>query len=283
MEQESDEAFCRICLDNDDKDDLFSPCKCKGTSKFVHKKCLMMWIDENLDNKNSKICNQCLHEYEINKINTNKNNMCFCNFCYFISHYKIISGLINLGLLFLIGFITANTNIYIDLKNNFMDFSQFQYFSLLILGSFIYLIITGALLLLLFLLFFLGIIDIDYEFNYNEINFKKILLIHMWGLLIFYFFPVVSFTVTILIMGIDRIYFYEKVISNFITHPKYEILEYDIESLDFESENLVLERNDSLYFESENLVLERNDSLVLERNDSLVLERNNSLDLEAGV
>lgn len=36
-------SLCRICLDEDDVDKLIYPCKCSGTSKYVHKKCLDEW------------------------------------------------------------------------------------------------------------------------------------------------------------------------------------------------------------------------------------------------
>jgi len=254
MEQESDEVICRICLDNDHIEDLFSPCKCKGTSKFVHKKCLITWINENLDNQHSKICNQCQYEYEFSK--KNKNNKCF-NFCYFITHYKFVSFLINFGILSLLGFIFTKTNFYTYLNKNFLNFAQYQTFSFLILGSFIYLLFTTCFLALIFLLFFLGILDVDWQIEYYELNFKKIFLAHMWGMLLFYFFPMVSFTVTIFIIGIDRLYLYEKI--NYYLHgnEKYEILEYQEEddnsvANDLETGNLINN------LESDNLINENN-------------------------
>ncbi|KAJ3675240.1 hypothetical protein LUZ60_004282 [Juncus effusus] len=37
-----DQILCRICLE-DDGGDFISPCKCKGTSKYVHRHCLDQW------------------------------------------------------------------------------------------------------------------------------------------------------------------------------------------------------------------------------------------------
>ncbi|CAG9326744.1 unnamed protein product [Blepharisma stoltei] len=37
-------AMCRICLDSEKSEDLISPCKCKGTQKFVHQECLKIWL-----------------------------------------------------------------------------------------------------------------------------------------------------------------------------------------------------------------------------------------------
>lgn len=35
---------CRYCLSDDNNSELFSPCRCKGSSKYVHKKCLNEWL-----------------------------------------------------------------------------------------------------------------------------------------------------------------------------------------------------------------------------------------------
>ncbi|KAH9618712.1 hypothetical protein KSS87_003242 [Heliosperma pusillum] len=38
----SDQIQCRICLESDGRD-FIAPCKCKGTSKYVHRECLDHW------------------------------------------------------------------------------------------------------------------------------------------------------------------------------------------------------------------------------------------------
>ncbi|MCD9559654.1 hypothetical protein HAX54_017789 [Datura stramonium] len=38
----SEQIQCRICLETDGRD-FIAPCKCKGTSKFVHRECLDHW------------------------------------------------------------------------------------------------------------------------------------------------------------------------------------------------------------------------------------------------
>ncbi|KMS98342.1 hypothetical protein BVRB_4g093560 [Beta vulgaris subsp. vulgaris] len=38
----SEQAQCRICLDNEGED-LIAPCHCKGTQKYVHRSCLDNW------------------------------------------------------------------------------------------------------------------------------------------------------------------------------------------------------------------------------------------------
>lgn len=51
---------CRFCFEDDEKDSMISPCKCDGTSKYVHKSCLSKWILY----KKSNICPVCNQEYE---------------------------------------------------------------------------------------------------------------------------------------------------------------------------------------------------------------------------
>ena len=64
---------CRYCLSTDNITDLISPCKCKGSSEFVHSDCLKKW----LKNKNERpvipayftqfnySCEVCNTEYDI--------------------------------------------------------------------------------------------------------------------------------------------------------------------------------------------------------------------------
>ncbi|KAF6214456.1 hypothetical protein GE061_009199 [Apolygus lucorum] len=61
---------CWICFATDE-DELgmhwIQPCKCKGTTKWVHQSCLQMWVDEKLrEHKEKKVaCPQCRTEYLI--------------------------------------------------------------------------------------------------------------------------------------------------------------------------------------------------------------------------
>jgi hypothetical protein len=46
-------AICRFCFTNDHSKEnpLLSPCKCKGTMKYAHYNCLMLWIKSKADIK----------------------------------------------------------------------------------------------------------------------------------------------------------------------------------------------------------------------------------------
>jgi len=59
---------CRICFDEGaDNDSLISPCKCKGTSAYVHKSCLTNWRNFNRDREAWNICMECHAEYIISR------------------------------------------------------------------------------------------------------------------------------------------------------------------------------------------------------------------------
>ncbi|CAD8058799.1 unnamed protein product [Paramecium sonneborni] len=59
----SKKQICRICICEEETSKFIAPCKCKGTSEFVHQECLKMWI---------------LEQYGVNKI---YNDELFCEVC----------------------------------------------------------------------------------------------------------------------------------------------------------------------------------------------------------
>lgn len=58
-----DSKVCRICFDDENKEDLISPCGCKGTMQFVHKECLNSWLANNKSDKRYFQCNECKKDY----------------------------------------------------------------------------------------------------------------------------------------------------------------------------------------------------------------------------
>jgi len=63
------EKICRICYENEtDNNDIIEPCRCGGSIRWVHKKCLLKWINMN-PTRNSK-CDICKFSYKITKICT---------------------------------------------------------------------------------------------------------------------------------------------------------------------------------------------------------------------
>ena len=58
-----DLKMCRICLQDEENDDLLiNPCRCSGTSKYVHKECLDTWRHTNIESESFLKCMEC-HTY----------------------------------------------------------------------------------------------------------------------------------------------------------------------------------------------------------------------------
>ena len=59
-----DPPECRICFEEEKEYDPFVwPCRCKGTSKYVHKSCLDQWRYGNIDAPAFEICMECSYKY----------------------------------------------------------------------------------------------------------------------------------------------------------------------------------------------------------------------------
>lgn len=89
---------CKICYEIENNDNkLINPCKCKGTIKWIHDKCLKEWININKE----KGCSICKYEYKTIKT---------CNYPKLISlsenkNIKIVSIFIMFTLIIIIGWI----------------------------------------------------------------------------------------------------------------------------------------------------------------------------------
>lgn len=67
---DNDDRSCWICFVSESENNLIEwlqPCRCRGTTKWVHKACLNRWIDEKQKGNAFKtvICQQCQTEYLI--------------------------------------------------------------------------------------------------------------------------------------------------------------------------------------------------------------------------
>jgi len=62
--QSSDSVICRICYSAGDEK-LIAPCKCAGSSRYVHEPCLVTWFKKSVKNE----CELCKSEVKIKKIN----------------------------------------------------------------------------------------------------------------------------------------------------------------------------------------------------------------------
>ena len=59
---------CRICFDIEtEKNKFISPCRCSGTSKYVHKKCLNKWRKVNIGKEAYNRCMECREDYIVKR------------------------------------------------------------------------------------------------------------------------------------------------------------------------------------------------------------------------
>ena len=66
MQQENDSKVCRICFEEESKEKpVINPCKCKGSSKYIHEECLSTWILTQDFSNNEKRCEVCKYAYDI--------------------------------------------------------------------------------------------------------------------------------------------------------------------------------------------------------------------------
>ncbi len=54
----SEGPICRICHEGEQGGHLISPCRCTGTLRYLHKKCLEQW----LQTRDKDVCELCNHE-----------------------------------------------------------------------------------------------------------------------------------------------------------------------------------------------------------------------------
>ena len=59
---------CRICLEEDECDNLIAPCNCDGTSKYVHRRCLDTWRSTSDREDSDYQCPNCLEFYEFEDV-----------------------------------------------------------------------------------------------------------------------------------------------------------------------------------------------------------------------
>ncbi|GAA5965043.1 hypothetical protein JCM8115_005691 [Rhodotorula mucilaginosa] len=64
-----EEKMCRICFDGPDEElgKLFSPCLCRGTSRYVHTACLEQWRKASPNARAFWECQQCGYRYRLQR------------------------------------------------------------------------------------------------------------------------------------------------------------------------------------------------------------------------
>lgn len=59
------QPICRICMEPDSTDNMIYPCRCSGTSKYVHKNCLNQWRTLSSNREAFYKCFECNYRYII--------------------------------------------------------------------------------------------------------------------------------------------------------------------------------------------------------------------------
>lgn len=71
---------CRICLEEESNMfKLINPCRCNGTSKYVHIKCINEWIETTENHEAKKQCMECKTTYNFKNNHVGQNSIYFCN------------------------------------------------------------------------------------------------------------------------------------------------------------------------------------------------------------
>eukprot|EP01114_Cavostelium_apophysatum_P009945 TRINITY_DN23276_c0_g1_i1.p1 TRINITY_DN23276_c0_g1~~TRINITY_DN23276_c0_g1_i1.p1 ORF type:complete len:247 (-),score=27.00 TRINITY_DN23276_c0_g1_i1:552-1292(-) len=66
-EHGEDEKMCRICHGGEDDGKLISPCKCKGSIKYVHIECLDRWRQTSSNSQSYFQCENCHYKYNFSR------------------------------------------------------------------------------------------------------------------------------------------------------------------------------------------------------------------------
>ena len=65
--EEPPEKICRICFESEIPDNLLiSPCRCKGSMKYVHQECLKVWLLSQFIDLNESTCDICKNKLYMN-------------------------------------------------------------------------------------------------------------------------------------------------------------------------------------------------------------------------
>ena len=58
--------MCRVCFEDEaDADKLITPCRCKGSSKFIHRECLKTWLMSQMRERLEARCEVCKYLFNV--------------------------------------------------------------------------------------------------------------------------------------------------------------------------------------------------------------------------
>lgn len=197
--EEENNPICRICLDNNDMNDLIAPCRCSGTSKYVHRKCINHWRILNIENQFFNQCNECQFNYIIQE---NINNYhCSKSIFQFFSKNIFLTFFLILGLIELLYRIyeTYNVTINISILDNITLTNSYYLLSIMTVLSFF------TLLLLIHEIYIYHFIVFDiksYCQGYAGIGIIRFILLYLLNIFIYFEIPIIGMILSTLIIQI---------------------------------------------------------------------------------
>ena len=156
-------SFCRICLEDDHEKNLIAPCKCDGTSKFVHYKCIEKWRVNNANQEAREKCMECnakyilVNKYPLETYIVDTKRIFFTKNCFFQLIFIAITMAVFIPIEIFNNYQSTNflehihnSNITVFIKNNQIAYVVYYY---ILASSFVYI----NLYLLFILIFILNI------------------------------------------------------------------------------------------------------------------------------
>jgi len=124
-EAEDPDRICRICRTSAPIEDLFAPCKCNGTMRYIHRACLQKWRESTTNPANKIRCSECHATFRI--IQTEKTMG-------FVTHMatKIVLGIGFVGgaevLVLTLGYVLKALAFVVTFGQSSIDWSPFSFY-----------------------------------------------------------------------------------------------------------------------------------------------------------
>lgn len=236
---EDNEKMCRICLEEDNIDDFFAPCKCKGTSKWVHRECLNQWRATSTNREAFNKCMECKYNYNIHEQILQNTFFRKCNL--YLARNTFFFFFINQSIILGFSLLTRALDPQERVPEIFKEYIDVEIISYYLLTTLIYI----GVVVLGFLLNFLMLRNKSMYCKY----YSKITKCHV-------IFSILSVLVLIVIIPIIGILFLTLLVQSFIKYHykiiekldranNMEIIEYDEDDTNSDEINIVDGENNS--------------------------------------
>lgn len=191
---------CRICFTDDNQDNFINPCRCSGTSKWVHKECLSQWRSLSTNPEAYTKCMECNTNYNFRQENE-EIKLCESS-CLYLTSNLFLFIILNEFLIFILSSLLIIFDKGVDnLKYLFTNDIFDNYSSYFLLSSLIYF----GFIILFFIIHFILIknkkLYIKYYWDIGKKTFLSAIILNI----VFYVINVIlgiitySFTISLFI------------------------------------------------------------------------------------